>query len=118
MKFVVPSIAALAVITSAASVNLSNRVSPLEVTLTPAGGSKVKAAITNTGSVGYNLLHGGSILDSAPVKKLTVSSACTYTNVPKTIGPARSRHRRQHASTSTARVDVNSSRQHQQRVPC
>lgn len=57
-----------------AAVDLSKRDIPLTVVLTFLGdNSKVKAAVTNTNSRGYNLFYRGSFLDSdSPVDKFEV----------------------------------------------
>ncbi|KAF2719004.1 neutral protease 2-like protein [Polychaeton citri CBS 116435] len=74
MKFTLASIVALAVTASATVVDLNKRDTPLEVKLAKTGNSKVKATVTNTGSISYKLLYKGTLLDNAPVDKLYVSS--------------------------------------------
>ncbi|THW68923.1 hypothetical protein D6D19_08697 [Aureobasidium pullulans] len=66
---------ALATTASCTVIDLDKRASPLDVTLTPLGNTKVKAAVTNNGDVSYNLFYKGTFLDEAPVDKLHVTSA-------------------------------------------
>ncbi|KAI5367961.1 Putative peptidase M35, deuterolysin, metallopeptidase, catalytic domain superfamily [Septoria linicola] len=78
MKFSILPIAALATLATSTAIDITKRDTPLEVTLTASGNSKVKAAVTNTGSTGYNLFYKGSLLDSAtPVDKLSVSGTAS-----------------------------------------
>lgn len=80
MKYSLFCTAALASLVSSTALDLTKRDSPLQVELTPVSNSKVKAAVTNTGASGYNLLYKGSFLDtSTPANKLSVSgtSRCT-----------------------------------------
>lgn len=76
MKFTALSVAAMAAVVSSTAIDITKRDTPLSVTLTPLGNSKVKASVTNTGVEGYNVFYKGSFLDNeAPVDKLEVTSA-------------------------------------------
>ncbi|GAB7354239.1 hypothetical protein MBLNU459_g4777t1 [Dothideomycetes sp. NU459] len=76
MKVSLSCFAALAATVSSAAINIDKRASPLDLTLTHVGSTKVKAALTNNGAVGYNLFYKGTFLDAAaPVDKLHVSLA-------------------------------------------
>ncbi|OQO12232.1 hypothetical protein B0A48_02873 [Cryoendolithus antarcticus] len=69
-------LAAVAATVSATAVDLTKRASPLAVSLTSVSDTKVKIAVTNTGSEDYNLFYKGTFLDSdSPADKLVVSSA-------------------------------------------
>lgn len=74
MKFIA-AIAALVGLASATAVDVKKRDSPLTVDLESIGNSKVAVTITNTDSVGYNILSKGTILDTADVEKLEVFTA-------------------------------------------
>lgn len=70
------SVAALASLASAASVDLNKRDSPLSVALTASGNSEVKVAVTNNGDKTLNLLSKGTFLDEVnPVEKVNVYSS-------------------------------------------
>jgi len=76
MKYAVAALTALASTVSATAVELEKRTSPLAVDLTPVSDTKVKVALTNTGSTSYNLFYKGTFLDTdSPADKLFVSSA-------------------------------------------
>lgn len=75
MKVTLSQLIALATTASCTVIDLDKRASPLDVTLTPLGNTKVKAAVTNNGDVSYNLFYKGTFLDEAPVDKLHVTSA-------------------------------------------
>ncbi|KAI5245883.1 hypothetical protein E4T42_06626 [Aureobasidium subglaciale] len=75
MKVTLSQLIALAATASCTAIDLDKRASPLDVTLTPLGNTKVKAVLTNNGDVSYNLFYKGSFLDSAPVDKFHVTSA-------------------------------------------
>ncbi|KAK4624525.1 Neutral protease 2 [Fulvia fulva] len=78
MKFTALSVAAMAAVVSSTAIDITKRDTPLSVTLTPLGNSKVKASVTNTGVEGYNVFYKGSFLDNeAPVDKLEVTSAAS-----------------------------------------
>lgn len=75
MKFQL-SVAALAVVASAASVGVNKRDTPLSIKLESVGNSGVKIAVTNNGEKALNLLSKGTFLDEvAPVEKVQVYSA-------------------------------------------
>ncbi|KEQ87884.1 hypothetical protein M438DRAFT_403200, partial [Aureobasidium pullulans EXF-150] len=74
MKVTLSQLIALATTASCTVIDLDKRASPLDVTLTPLGNTKVKAAVTNNGDVSYNLFYKGTFLDEAPVDKLHVTS--------------------------------------------
>jgi deuterolysin len=76
MKVTLSQLIALATTASCAAIDLDKRASPLDLKLSPIAGSKVKAVLTNTGDVSYNLFYKGTFLDTAPVDKLHVSTAC------------------------------------------
>lgn len=79
MKYSVVCTAALASLASSTAIDVTRRDTPLEVELTSVGNSKVKAALTNTGAVAYNLMYKGSFLDNtAPVEKFVVSGMGEY----------------------------------------
>jgi len=59
---------------TAATASRADRVSPFDVLLTHHHDTKIRVSITNTDTKGYNLLHEGRILDSAPVRKLHVAN--------------------------------------------
>lgn len=70
MHFLV-SLATLAVAVSAKAVKRD--AAGLDIQLTSAGNTLVKAVITNKNSIGVALLNKGTILDPAHVEKITVS---------------------------------------------
>lgn len=75
MKFQL-SVAALAAVASAASVDVNKRDTPLSIKLESVGNSEVKIAVTNNGEKALNLLSKGTFLDEvAPVEKVQVYSA-------------------------------------------
>ena len=75
MKFQL-SVAALAAVASAASVDVNKRDTPLSIRLESVGNSEVKIAVTNNGEKALNLLSKGTFLDEvAPVEKVQVYSA-------------------------------------------
>lgn len=77
MKYTLAAVAALVSTVSATAVDLEKRASPLSVDLTPVSDTKVKVALTNTGSTSYNLFYKGTFLDTdSPADKLYVNSAC------------------------------------------
>lgn len=83
MKFQL-SVAALAAVASAASVDINKRDSPLSIKLESVGNSEVKIAVTNNGEKVLNLLSKGTFLDEvAPVEKVQVYSTagCTYRSI-------------------------------------
>ena len=70
------SVAALATIASAASVDINKRDTPLSIKLESVGNSEVKIAVTNNGEKALNLLSKGTFLDEVtPVEKVQVYSA-------------------------------------------
>ncbi|KAJ8119130.1 hypothetical protein OPT61_g17 [Boeremia exigua] len=82
MKFQL-SVAALAAIASAASVDVNKRDTPLSIKLESVGNSEVKIAVTNNGEKALNLLSKGTFLDEvAPVEKVQVYSAAGSKKVP------------------------------------
>lgn len=83
MKFQL-SVAALAAVASAASVDVNKRDTPLSIKLESVGNSEVKIAVTNNGEKPLNLLSKGTFLDEvAPVEKVQVYSTagCTYKSI-------------------------------------
>ncbi|KAL8995916.1 MAG: hypothetical protein Q9169_004452 [Polycauliona sp. 2 TL-2023] len=60
---------------SSVAVDLEKRASDVVVTLSSAGGSVVKASITNNAKETLKFLKSGTFLDSAPVDKATVFKA-------------------------------------------
>lgn len=82
MKFQL-SVAALAAVASAASVDVNKRDTPLSIKLESVGNSEVKIAVTNNGEKALNLLSKGTFLDEvAPVEKVQVYSAAGSTKIP------------------------------------
>ncbi|KAH6625462.1 Deuterolysin metalloprotease family-domain-containing protein [Boeremia exigua] len=82
MKFQL-SVAALAAVASAASVDVNKRATPLSIKLESVGNSEVKIAVTNNGEKVLNLLSKGTFLDEvAPVEKVQVYSAAGSAKVP------------------------------------
>jgi deuterolysin len=80
MKFQL-SVAALAAVASAASVDVNKRDTPLSIKLESVGNSEVKVAVTNNGEKALNLLSKGTFLDEvAPVEKVQLYKAagCKY----------------------------------------
>lgn len=76
------SVAALATVASAASVDVNKRDTPLSIKLESIGNTEVKVAVTNKGEKTLNLLSKGTFLDEvAPVEKLQVYSAAGGTFV-------------------------------------
>jgi deuterolysin len=70
------SVAALATVASAASVDINKRDTPLSIKLESIGNSEVKIAVTNNGEKALNLLSKGTFLDEvAPVEKVQVYTA-------------------------------------------
>jgi deuterolysin len=71
------SLAALAAYASATAIgDVNKRDSTLKVTLTAAGNTEVKVAVTNNGDKALNLLSKGTFLDEAnPVEKVTLYAA-------------------------------------------
>jgi deuterolysin len=57
---------------------LERRTSGLDIKIDVVDNTMVKAAITNTGSSTLRLLNEGTILDSAPVRKMRVSSPSKF----------------------------------------
>jgi len=75
MKFQL-SVAALAAVASAASVDVNKRDTPLSIKLESVGNSEVKVAVTNNGEKALNLLSKGTFLDEvAPVEKVQLYKA-------------------------------------------
>ncbi|KAF1953592.1 hypothetical protein CC80DRAFT_142124 [Byssothecium circinans] len=66
------SIAAIAALANAASVDLSKRADALDVKLELTGNTAVRAKITNTGSEAIKVLKTGSFLSKVPVEKATI----------------------------------------------
>jgi deuterolysin len=67
------SVAALASVATAASVDVFKRETPLKVELFADGNSQVKVVLTNSGETTLNLLSTGTFLDEAnPVEKVTM----------------------------------------------
>jgi deuterolysin len=77
------SVAALATVASAASVDINKRDTPLSIKLESIGNSEVKIAVTNNGEKALNLLSKGTFLDEvAPVEKVQVYTAAGAAKVP------------------------------------
>jgi deuterolysin len=70
MKFF--TLAAVASLANAASVDLTKRDSALDVKLEMVGNTAVKAKITNTGADALKVLKTGSFLDKASTEKVAV----------------------------------------------
>ncbi|KAF2193005.1 neutral protease 2-like protein [Zopfia rhizophila CBS 207.26] len=70
MKFL--SIAALATLASAVSVDLTKRETPLDVKLEMVGNTAVKASIKNTGTTDLKVFKTGTFLDDSAVEKVEV----------------------------------------------
>ncbi|OPB36603.1 neutral protease 2 [Trichoderma guizhouense] len=70
MKFI-SGLIALAALASAAP---GKAPTPLDIKLEGAGNAEIKAVITNTGKNNLKIFKTGTILDSAPVEKVTISS--------------------------------------------
>ncbi|KAL6875269.1 Deuterolysin metalloprotease family domain-containing protein [Trichoderma novae-zelandiae] len=70
MKFV-SGLIALAALASAAP---GKAPTPLDIKLESAGNAEIKAVITNTGKNNLKIFKTGTILDSSPVEKVTISS--------------------------------------------
>lgn len=69
------TLAALVAYSSAVSVDLNKRDSPLNIVLKASGNTEVKVAVTNQGNRTLNLLSKGTFLDEAnPVEKVSVFS--------------------------------------------
>lgn len=69
------SLAALAAVTYAVSVDLEKRESPLKVVLSASGNTEVKVTVTNNGDQTLNLLRKGTFLDEdSPVEKVSIYS--------------------------------------------
>ncbi|KAL9011607.1 MAG: hypothetical protein Q9173_003568 [Seirophora scorigena] len=72
LKTCIAASIALLPFASSVAVNLEKRASDVTVTLSSAGGSRVKASITNNAASAFKFLKTGTFLDSAPVDKATV----------------------------------------------
>ena len=69
------TLAALAALADAFSVNLDKRESPLSIVLSKSGNTEVKMAVTNNGDKSLNLLSLGTFLDEVnPVERVSVYS--------------------------------------------
>ena len=83
MRFLV-SLLASAAVAAACSPSTSNekveRDTPIQVQLDNEVDTKITIAVTNTGTTDYRVLNVGTLLDSAPVRKLRVrnGSTCNY----------------------------------------
>ena len=72
------TLSALMSLASSTAINLAKRDSPLELSLTMIGNTKVKATLSNTGSTDLKVLKKGTFLDSAPVEKVKVYGASKF----------------------------------------
>lgn len=68
--------AALVALTSCRSVVLPRDGSALDVKITSTGNSGIKATLTNLSTRKLRLLREGTLLDDAPVSKLSIESEC------------------------------------------
>ncbi|KAL8924509.1 MAG: hypothetical protein Q9208_003984 [Pyrenodesmia sp. 3 TL-2023] len=66
------ALVALLPLVSSVAVDLEKRASDVEVTLSSAGGSLVKATVKNNAAQTFKFLKAGTFLDPAPVEKATV----------------------------------------------
>ncbi|KAL8730559.1 MAG: hypothetical protein Q9166_004013 [cf. Caloplaca sp. 2 TL-2023] len=71
-KAVVAGLVAVLPLVTSVAVDLEKRASDVVVALSSAGGSVVKASITNNAARTFKFLKSGTFLDSAPVDKATV----------------------------------------------
>ena len=81
MRFVLSLLASAAVAAACSASTSSEKVvrdSPLLVQLAHESNTKVTISITNTDTTDYRVLNEGTILDSAPVRKLRVRNGSTY----------------------------------------
>ena len=69
------TLSALLSVASSSVVDLDRRDSPLALSLTVVGNTKVKAKLSNTGSSDLKVLSKGTFLDKAPVEKVRVFGA-------------------------------------------
>jgi len=68
------SLASLVAVASSTVIALDKRAHILDVKLTSAANTVIKAAITNNGALGLNLFKHGTFLDSAAIEKVRVST--------------------------------------------
>ncbi|KAL8903087.1 MAG: hypothetical protein Q9207_004166 [Kuettlingeria erythrocarpa] len=71
-KICTAALIALLPLVSSVAVDLQKRASDVSVTLSSAGGTVVKATVTNNAAQTFKFLKAGTFLDPAPVEKATV----------------------------------------------
>ncbi len=75
LKICTTALLALLPFVSSVAVDLEKRASDVSVTLSSAGGTVVKATLTNNAARTFKFLKAGTFLDPAPVEKATVFKA-------------------------------------------